>query len=448
MSLLLRARASPYRRVRTAVWRSLRGKSGFLFAGLMLSNAVAYAYQMVMSRMLSPADYGVLVTLTSISYVLAVLMRTVQAWVIKAVAATGDAGGRRARAAFRVAMRTLVPLGMAALALHWLASGWVADFLQMDAATPVVVLGLYTLSSLVVPVPRGLLLGLDRLYLASVVHVLEPAVRLIAAVALVVWGLGVNGALAGYAAGNLAAFAVALATLWPLLARRDNPELGGDDVGGLDRYALLVLAVNVCLMVIASIDQVVVKHYFSDEVAGNYAVAFLLGRIIALSTMALGWVIFTRSAIAPLDDPRRARLLLKGLVVIGAISLTLTAAYLIAPVLAVRLMGGSRYAIADAYVGLVGIEMTLFSFVYVQAYYQISVRKMQVVWPLCLGALLEAALLARYHQTVEQILLCLIAVMAGLLVCVSGLSWWILRPGRRPETITGSPPSRRAVSAG
>jgi hypothetical protein len=73
----------------------------------------------------------------------------------------------------------------------------------------------------------------------------------------------------------------------------------------------------------------------------------------------------------------------------------------------------------------------------VQAYYLISVRKMQVAWPLGLAAILEIGLLVQYHATIQQVLLVLILVMGGLLVCVSILSWWALRattawsPGRR-----------------
>src|SRR4051812_6674660 len=90
---------------------SLLGGSAALFGGLMLGNLVAYLYQMLMARMMSPAEYGVLVTLTSISYVLTILMRTFQAWVIKAIAATQIAGTSQIRPIFTGAMRTLVPLG-------------------------------------------------------------------------------------------------------------------------------------------------------------------------------------------------------------------------------------------------------------------------------------------------------------------------------------------------
>jgi O-antigen/teichoic acid export membrane protein len=239
--------------------------------------------------------------------------------------------------------------------------------------------------------------------------------------------LGISGALGGYVAGNVAAVSVTVLVLWPLLVDRRGSGSSVAQGAGLDRYAVFALVINAGLMVISSIDQVLVKHYFAQDVAGNYAVAFLLGRIISMSTMSLAWVIFARSATMPPSDPRRAWLLIKGLLLTAVIALIITAGYFIAPRLAVRVLGGDQYGLAGTYVGLMGIEVTLFSLTYVQAYYLISVRKMQVAWPLGLAAILEIGLLVQYHATIQQVLLVLILVMGGLLVCVSLLSWWVLR---------------------
>ncbi|MEO8285668.1 MAG: oligosaccharide flippase family protein [Chloroflexota bacterium] len=410
-------------------WESLRGGSAGLFTALMIANVIGYVYQMLMARMMTPEDYGVLITLTSISYVLTVLMRSFQMWIIEAVGKRRDA--TNVRMVFLAATRTLVPLGLLAFALHWVFSGEGADFLQMRSSTPLIMLGLYTLSSFLVPIPRGVLMGMKRLSFAGFILVLEPVVRLASAILLVMWGFSVNGAILSFALGNLVAFMVALIPIWFLLNRNRAEEQaegveGTSRLRALDRYALTVLAINSCLMLISSIDQVAVKHYFSEQVAGNYAVAFLLGRVIVMITLSLGWVVFTRSATMTPDDPRRIRLLTRSLVIIGVISTVLTTGYILFPSQAVHLMGGAEYSSAKAYVGMVGIEMTLFALVYIQAYFLISLRKTQVIWPLCVAAVLEVILIAEYHDTVTEVLLGLIAVMGGLLVTVSALSWWLI----------------------
>ena len=423
MNLLLRSLTLVHREFQN----SLRGGSVSLFAGMMVANVFAYGYHMLLARIMSPADYGVLVTLTSISYVLAVLARTFQAWIIKAVCTCSDRSGGGVHAVFGLAMRTVMPLGAVIFLAHWLASRWIADFFHLQSQIPVILLGTYAFTSFLTPVPRGVLLGLNRLHMAGMIYPLESVARVLAAIVLVTWGLGVNGAVASYALGDLLAFVIALLLVSPLMRIQSDSTASVKTFGALDRYAVLVLITNVLLMIMASVDQIAIKHFFSDQVAGNYGVAFLLGRIIALSTMALGWTIFARAAHFPADDPRQARLLIKGLVVTALIASSLTLGYITLPTLAIRFMAGAQYEIAHAYVGLVGVEMTIFAFVYIQAYFLMSLKQMHIIWPLLAAVGVELLLLSQYHATVEQILWNLIMVMAGLCCYITALSWWTLR---------------------
>ncbi|HEX5418326.1 MAG TPA: oligosaccharide flippase family protein [Chloroflexota bacterium] len=423
----------------------LSSGSAVLFAALMAANGLAYLYLMLVARLLTPAEYGILVTLTSASFVLSVLMRTIQAWVVKATALLPGLGTGDVRRIFTLTSRILVPAGIVILGLHWLASGWAANFLHIGSGAPIIILGLYSSSSLLVPVPRGVLLGIKRLRLAGVVNVAEVAVRLVCGLFLVILGLGVRGALVAYTVGNVVSFLLAMVVLWPLVRPSREPPSRAEITRGLDGYATLLLIGNTCLMVVASLDQVAVKHFFSDQVAGNYAVAFLLGRVIALTTVSLGWVIFARSATLPENDPRRARIFFTGLLSIGGFASALTAGYLVLPGLAIRLMGGSQYVFAENYVGLVGIEMTLFALIYIQSYYLMSMKRMLVVWPLGLAVVCELVLVAGFHDTVQHMLLCLIAVLAGLLIIVSAMSGLALRDLNRITSASVPGTARRAV---
>ena len=394
----------------------------FLFGSFMIAGAVAQLYLMLMSRMLPTSEYGTLVALTSLSYFVAVLARTIQGWVIKVVAAVKSGDSGHVYSVFHLVMDVLLPLGGTALAVTWLGRGMIVDFLHLGSITPVIILGLCAFSALLLPVPVSILLGLGRMRLAGVIIALEALLRLLIGTKLVFSDLGTDGALLGYAAGSLLAFGVGLIPLLPVLIGGSRSQAPNTEVRGLGRFTTLGLLINGCLIFTSSIDQVAVKHYFSAEVAGNFGVAFLLGQIIAMVTMSLSWVVFSRSAAMGPDDPRRARLVVKSLLLIGAFSAVFTLGYLIAPNLAVLVMGGTRYAAARAYLGLEGIEMTLFALVYVQVYYQMSVGRMQSAWLLLGAVVLETALAILHHQTVQVYLLTHLLVLAGLLASVSGLS--------------------------
>jgi O-antigen/teichoic acid export membrane protein len=405
--------------------------SAFLFAALMAGNGIAYLYQMVLARIMMPSEYGILVTLTSLSYVLAVFNRTFQARIIKAVNEIKDLKSEGLGLLFFSILRTLVPLGATVFVIHIMFARWVADFLRIGSMIPIIMLGFYTFSTFFAPITRGMLLGLNRLRLAGIIQILEPIARLLLGIALVNWGFGVNGALVGFAFGNVVVFFVALFPLLPLLRRPAGSEVSAVNIVIVDKYTRWVLLVNISLMVMASIDQIAIKHFFSAEIAGNYAVAFLLGQVIAMSANVLGWVLFARSANQALSSSRLKVLLAKGLFITGFIALSLTIGFLFAPRLVVGLMGGAQYNTAHTYVGLVGIEMTVFALIYIQSYFLLAMGKTQIMWPLIFSLALVIALLSMYHTTVQQVLISLISVLGGLLIYISGFSWWTLNGKNR-----------------
>jgi O-antigen/teichoic acid export membrane protein len=256
---------------------------------------------------------------------------------------------------------------------------------------------------------------------------LEPLVRLALGIALIAWGLGVNGALIGFAGGTLLAFIAGTVLLWSVSVPREKAATETFRFQALDRYTWLVLVANVCLMTMASADQIAIRHFFSAEVAGQYAVAFVLGRVIVMTAISLGIIVFTRSAIMPPKDPGRPALLIKGLLATSGIAITATLGLMLAPKAIIDVIAGPAYENAQAFAGLLGVATTLFALSYVQTSYQISLKEMHVLWPLCVAAILEIALIWRFHDSVHQVLLILIGVMATLLIPVSLLSWRLMR---------------------
>jgi O-antigen/teichoic acid export membrane protein len=422
-------------RLRAKIRSVLLTRASFLFAALMLANVIAYLYHMLAARMMTPADYGVMVTLTSISYLLDVMVRTVQAAVTKTVASVAGDAPDRVHDIFDRALRVLLPIAALAFVSISAGSGHVAKYLHLSSPIPVVLLGLYASLHFLGPLPRGILLGLGRLRKASIVLISEPTVRLIVGVTLVGLGMKANGALAGFAVGAMFAFLVAMLMIRNQLAGGRNAARTGAFLTGFDRYAILVLLVNSFLMVMASIDQVVIKRYFSPEIAGNYAVTFVIGRVILLTAISLGVVIFTRSVTLQGSDRRRLTVLAKGMMIMAGIAAATMLVTLGAPALIVRLVAGSQYGIAKSFIGLVGIEMSLFALTYIQVYYHISINNMKVLWPLLIATIAEITLLAIFHGTVQQVLMILIAVTAGLLVVISGFTWADIRRARKADPV-------------
>jgi glycosyltransferase involved in cell wall biosynthesis len=235
--------------------------------------------------------------------------------------------------------------------------------------------------------------------------------------------------LLAYVAGNVAATLMAVVPFVPAFISGLRRSLNRPSLRWMtyDRHFLFALFINGALMALPSIDPVAVRRFFSEEVAGTYAAAFLLGRIILLSTNAASWVVFSRAVQHSPRDRRTRRALARGLVLAGGFAGLVTVGYALAPRMAAVALGGSAYQAAAQFVGLVGVEMVVFSFVSVLAYYHVAVRTTRIWVPFVLALGLEAVLLTAYHASPYQVLFDTIITLSALLVWLSIETALVLR---------------------
>src|SRR5436309_6013638 len=194
-------------------------RAGMLVAPLLaLGNALNYAYNLVMARLLGPAGYGALGALLALALIASVPGLALQVVVARHTALR--AGDRRAVAELWSATLAWVVLAGLALALLLAAAGpLLSGYLRLGSLTPAL-----WLAASVAPLPalaavQGMLQGCERFVLLALVLVAAAAGKLAAGVALVALGAGVDGAIAAVAVGSLAAVLLALAWVRPAAGR-------------------------------------------------------------------------------------------------------------------------------------------------------------------------------------------------------------------------------------
>jgi hypothetical protein len=419
-----------FRRARHA-WALWTGPGMIFYASTMLANAVGLAFFFVMARLLTRGELAELVILTAAVNVFSVIARSLQAKTAQTVTALrGDEISSADSAAVvlrRIARPLLISTGLILLAGAAI-SPVAARFLKLDSIWPIIVLGAYVASHFLLAAPRGLLLGTRRRHYLSGVTVLDPVVRLMTAVVFVRFLPHSTGALLGYVAGNLVSTLVAAA---PFLARQARARV--ERIRPLrwmvvDRQFLFALFTNGALMGLAGIDPLAIRRFFTVEVADHYAAAYLLGRVILLSANAASWVVFSRAIDLRRHDSGSRTILLRGLALSGGIAVFVTLGYWIAPELAVKALGGAEFHPAMHFVGLVGLEMVLFSLLSVLAYYHLAIYNIRLMPSLALALGAEAVLLLLFHATPYHVLLDTLVVLTGLLLWLSVETVRELRP--------------------
>jgi O-antigen/teichoic acid export membrane protein len=343
--------------------QGLLGGSAVLLVIANVANVGHFAFHVLMARLLGPGGYGALaamVALVSVGYVLTEAAQTVMARYTALAASDGEVrsllahglrhGGRAAVAITGVYL--LLAIAIAPL-LH-VSYGLTAVFALAFASLPLI------------PVSRGALLGLRRFAGFGWSLLAEVVVKL-GCGALALWVAWKE--LAGAAAVSLslvAAFACALVPLRGL--RRVAPEPAAAH-GGAFAYGVPVLVVTATVIAFYSLDVLLARALFPPAVAGQYAVASLLGKGILFGVVPITRVMFPFATGAPLGSPARRRVLTMTLAILAACiapALLLVAAF---PLALVRVAGGPDYGGAAAIallvtsaMGLVALSNTLLLF--------------------------------------------------------------------------------------
>jgi O-antigen/teichoic acid export membrane protein len=378
------------------------------------ANALNYAFNLVMSRLLGPADYGALGALLAL-----VLVGTVPGVALQAVVArhTTLAGRAVGRLWSRVLVAVLAvggALGLLALA----ASPAVAAFLHLPSLGPCLWLAAALLPLPLLSAVQGMLQGREWFGLLAAVLLVAAAGRLAVGLGLVEGGLGVEGALAATAIGSAVAVLVAVPRLraqggWEHVRRgwrwpgRGSP--GAVVVGEVAAAAAGVLG----LLLLANVDVLLARHFLPAEASGLYAAGAVLTKIAFWAPQFVVTLVFPRLVTAA----DRRRLLGRSAAVVATVGAPLVVAAALAPRLAARLSFGEAYLDVGPTLPLFAALGTGLALVQLVLFTGMASADRGMYRLLLAAVAAEAVLVAVFlHDSVAQIVGASLAVVAALLV--------------------------------
>src|SRR3989344_2486654 len=209
--------------------KDLLKSSSIMLVSILIANIFAYFLQVYFGRVLGPIDYGIFGTLMSILMMLSV---------------------------------------------------------------PIIVVGATLVFSVMLPITRGALQGLQKFNDLAFNNVFESIIRFILGVVLLKFGLGVNGAVLSYGLGYLFAFLIAFVSLRFLFGKEDRKI----DVSEIYNYTYPVLIAIACLSILINFPTILVKHYFSSLESGYWNAALTISRLIGFVSAAFSGVMFAKVA--------------------------------------------------------------------------------------------------------------------------------------------------------
>jgi O-antigen/teichoic acid export membrane protein len=393
-------------------------RHGAVMAGAtFVAGGLDYAFNVVSGRLLTPAEYGILISVTAILQVMVHLtnvIRNVTAHYTAALTARPD-GAATVSLFWRRIWRWSWRWGLAAMGLMAVSGYGLMRPLQIPTIWPLLAASFALLLLFLRPVTDGALQGRQDFTGLGVVAVMQAALRLGLAILLISWGWQAAGALLALPLASLLALLFAFYRLWP--------EWSADGRNGTTQqiswhYSAHTLAGLLAFALLVNMDAVVVKLAFSPELAGNYGPVVTLGKMNLFIPLALGMVLFpkTTQRRATGRDPRP--ILWLALTATLLPGLALTAVYFLMPGWLVQTIFTDAYQNPGLVLGLVGLATTLFAALNIWLNYALSLDQPRFIYALVGVALFQAAGMALFHASLTAIAATMVA--AGLLGNIAG----------------------------
>ena len=384
---------------------SLGGGFGFFVATGLVSLA-SFLLNLIVSRLLGPANYGSFGSLQNAYQVLTVPIMAIAAAITQAEASK-EANGSLGVAIGR-ALNRFCQAGLAAVAVLAVISPVVRSYLHLNSILPVLFLAVSILPAIVTTVLQGVLMGRLKFRPVAVATLIGTGLgRLILGVALVELGMGYTGAIAATVIGQIITSVILVAPLW-----REFRSDGRDRTGIKLRGSLLSISGLLGTWVFISEDTILTKHFLPSHEAGLYAASATAGRIALFLPGAIGQIAFPRFVKSKGHYPALKRVFWWSL--IGTLGLGSFAAVvlLVLPSLVIRILFGSAYLGGVGVLRILGLEAAALGIITLLVYFQLAQESIssQMAW---IGVVAAYIGLTFFHGTPEDVALVML-VSAGL----------------------------------
>lgn len=410
----------PQSRMRTA-FATLRSGSSegrvltgsvVMLAGSVLVSLANFGYNIGVAHLLGPGDFSQAAAAVTLLMLASCINLAYQLVTAKLIAKTTVPGERASVYQYMMKRAWLVGFGLSAVIVS--TSRWIALYLRMPSPTLIVVLGLGMLFYIPLGVRRGGMQGTCQFLRLSLNLAAEAFMKLVAAMALVLSGVGVLGAVGAISFSVFAAFLLPAGDA-KLRQKPDIYEPGSF----LESIQAIIFFIG--QVIINNVDILMVKHYFAPDAAGIYAAVALVGRLLYFATWSVTSAMFPISAGAAESDSRRV--LVVPLLFVAGLSTVFVIFLSSFPGLVIRTLFGSDFHRAGAGVehllAMNAVATAVYAVCVVLITYEMSRRIANTGWLQLVVSLLIVLSVSVLHESLMQVIVIQQVLRVLLLIAVA-----------------------------
>lgn len=380
--------------------------SAVIFVGSITGNVFHFLFNLLMSRNLSVIDYGVLISLISLTTLPALAFNSlVPVTVNFAASYMANNEYDKAKGLYIRISKLMLFSGAFFMLIFTVFAPVISNFIHLSGKHSLIILiGVIVWLGFMGLVNMAFLQAKLAFRFVSFMTFLGGFFKFLIAIGLIYLGYGVAGVLVGFIIGGIISYFVALIPLNFVFQKQVKSV--AVSLREILIYAAPATIALFCMTSFITTDIILVKHFFSESDAGLYAGLSLIGKVVFYFSAPIGMVMFPLAVKKYALQESHHRLLLASLLLVLIPSLSLTVFYFLAPEFTIKFfLKNSEYlAVADK-VGLFGIFMTLYSLLSVLINFYLSIKKTKVYIPILIGAITQLVFIFLFHNTLTQIII-------------------------------------------
>ena len=391
----------------------LLGGSTTMLVGSALVSLLNFGYNVAVARLLGPAEYSHAAAAVTLLMLASCINLAFQLVTAKLIARSEDPAVRAG--IYMTLLRRAWMVGITLGATIALAAGPIAQYLRLPSPIFMLVLAVGLVFYVPLGAKRGGMQGTCKFSRLATSLSSESAIKLVSAVALVLLGRGVLGAVIGISISVIVAYLLPSAD--KELRLKDAPHTPASFMEALQAITFFVGQV-----IINNIDILMVKHFFPSDLAGLYAAVALVGRLLYFASWSVTSAMFPLSA-GEQDERGSRRVLIFSLSFVAGLSVIFVAFLATFPHFVIQTLFGAGFHLANTNVeGLLtmnALAMAIYAVSVVLITYEMSRRVANTAWfqLLVSGAIVLG--IYGYHSSLMQVIVVQQVLRVGLLIAVS-----------------------------
>ncbi len=385
----------------------LRG-SLILLIAFNVYNALNFFFHFAMVRLLSVVEYGILASLYSIIYVLAVFTESIQTVITKYTTKEENKGKLKNILKKGIKKSFFVSSGL--FILYLIISIPLSFMLRISY--PLMALnGLMILLAFLTPVSRGVLQGKKRFGFLGINMIGEASIKFILSLILVMVGWAVYGAILGTIVGISISLILSFDGLKDIIRTKEE-KADTEGIYGYTRPAFFIIFV---ILAFYSIDILIARIFFSEEMAGSYAIASILAKTIFFGTQPISRAMFPISAENSMEKSKSDNIFMNALAIFCVGIVIVLALFYFFPDFILKIFSGKEIPESVSILFYLGIAVSLISFANLVLLHKLSLGKVKGYIYLFIFLILEIFLLSWFSKDLMQFSIAFITASAAFL---------------------------------